>query len=223
MLRHEWKALLKNRILLIVTIAVIVIPTIYTTLFLGSMWDPYGNLGKLPVAVVNRDVPVIYGGRELAVGREMEEKLMTNDALDFRFPEADKARQGLKDGTYYMVITIPEDFSSSAATVTEEKPEKMQIDFQTNPGTNYIASKMSESAMKELENTVREEVTRTYAEVMFEKIKETGEGMQKASEGSGRIKDGVDQIKSGNGAVTENLQLLADSTLTFSDGGLKRA
>ena len=62
MLRQEWKALLKNRILLIVTIAVIVIPTIYTTLFLGSMWDPYGNLGKLPVAVVNRDVPVIYGG-----------------------------------------------------------------------------------------------------------------------------------------------------------------
>ena len=39
MLRQEWHRLFKNKILLIVTVAVIAIPTIYTTLFLGSMWD----------------------------------------------------------------------------------------------------------------------------------------------------------------------------------------
>ena len=26
--------------------AIVLIPTIYTTLFLGSMWDPYGNVIK---------------------------------------------------------------------------------------------------------------------------------------------------------------------------------
>ena len=40
MLKQEWRKLFKNKILLIVTVAVIAIPTIYTTLFLGSMWDP---------------------------------------------------------------------------------------------------------------------------------------------------------------------------------------
>ena len=100
MLKKEWKGLFGNRILLIVTIAVIVIPTIYTTLFLGSMWDPYGNLDRLPVAVVNRDVPVTYDGKELAVGRKLEEELKTNNALDFCFPEEDRAEQGLKDGSY---------------------------------------------------------------------------------------------------------------------------
>ena len=69
MLKKEWKGLLNNRILLIVIIAVIVIPTIYTTLFLGSMWDPYGNLDRLPVAVVNRDVPVTYAGKRTCGGR----------------------------------------------------------------------------------------------------------------------------------------------------------
>lgn len=218
MLKKEWKGLLHNRILLLVTAAVIVIPTIYTTLFLGSMWDPYGNLDRLPVAVVNKDVPVNYGGKELAVGREMMEELKTNDALDFCFPEGDRAEQGLKDGTYYMVITIPEDFSACAATVTEKEPEKMQLGYQTNPGTNYIASKMSESAMKELENSVREEVAKTYARVMFEKIEEAGEGMAEAAEGSGKIKDGAEQLMDGNQKITENLQVLADSTLTFADG-----
>ena len=134
------------------------------------MWDPYGNLDRLPVAVVNRDVPVTYDGRELAVGQELTEELKTNDALDFCFPEGDRAEQGLKDGTYYMVITIPENFSACAATVTEEKPEKMQLVY---------------------ENSVREEVTKTYARVMFEQIEEAGEGMSEAAEGSGEIRDGA--------------------------------
>ena len=38
MLKQEWKKLLGNKIMLIVIVAIIAIPTIYTTLFLGSMW-----------------------------------------------------------------------------------------------------------------------------------------------------------------------------------------
>ena len=92
--------------------------------------------------------------------------------LDFCFPEGDRAEQGLKDGTYYMVITIPEDFSACAATVTEEKPEKMQLVYQTNPGTNYIASKMSESAMKELGKLSTGGSDQNLCQVMFGKIEE---------------------------------------------------
>ena len=40
MLKNEWKSLLKNKILLIVIAAVILIPVIYAGLFLKSMWDP---------------------------------------------------------------------------------------------------------------------------------------------------------------------------------------
>ena len=42
MLKNEWKKLLSNKLMLVVVVAIIAIPTIYTTLFLGSMWDPYG-------------------------------------------------------------------------------------------------------------------------------------------------------------------------------------
>ena len=35
--RQEWKRLLHNPLLLVVMVAIIAIPTIYTTLFLGSM------------------------------------------------------------------------------------------------------------------------------------------------------------------------------------------
>ena len=218
MLRQEWHRLFKNKILLIVTVAVIAIPTIYTTLFLGSMWDPYGNIDKLPVAVINHDVPVTYEDQKLDIGGTLMEELKKNDSLDFQFPSETEARKGLEDGTYYMVITIPEDFSAHASTLTDAHPEKMTLAYETNPGTNYIASKMSETAMKELESSVREEVTKTYTEVLFDKLAEVGDGMQEAADGSGELKDGADRLADGSQTITDNLQVLADSALVFADG-----
>ena len=60
MIKQEWAYLRKNKILLLVFLAIIAIPTIYTTLFLGSMWDPYGKVDHLPVAIVNEDKPDVY-------------------------------------------------------------------------------------------------------------------------------------------------------------------
>ena len=58
MIKKEWQRLIHNPLLLIVLAAIIMIPSIYAGLFLASMWDPYGELDKLPVAVVNKDIPV---------------------------------------------------------------------------------------------------------------------------------------------------------------------
>ena len=218
MLRQEWHRLFKNKILLIVTVAVIAIPTIYTTLFLGSMWDPYGNIDKLPVAVINHDVPVTYEDQKLDIGGTLMEELKNNDSLDFQFPSETEAQKGLEDGTYYMVITIPEEFSAHASSLTDANPEKMTLAYETNPGTNYIASKMGETAMKELESSVREEVTKTYTEVLFDKLAEVGKGMQEAADGSGELKNGTDQLADGNQTITYNLQVLSDSALVFMDG-----
>lgn len=201
-----------------VVVAIVLIPTIYTTLFLGSMWDPYGNLDKLPVAVVNEDKAVSYNDRELNVGEELTDKLREEESLCFNFVDAETAERGLRNGTYYMVITIPEDFSANAATVMDEKPEKMELAYQTNPGTNYIASKMSETAMEKVKNSVAEEVTKTYTQAVFDQIAEVGDGMQEAADGSRDLKDGVNKISDGNRTITDNLETLADSSLTFREG-----
>ena len=218
MLKREWKKLLSNKLMLVVILAIIAIPTIYTTLFLGSMWDPYGNTDKLPVAVVNEDQPVEYEGETLNIGKEMVKNLREDGSLNFSFTDKESARQGLKDGSYYMVITIPENFSANAATLTQKKPEKMELSYETNPGTNYIASKMSETAMEKIQSSVREEVTRTYAEAVFEQIGKAGEGMEEAADGSERLQEGTGELASGNEEIESNLQVLADSTLVFRDG-----
>lgn len=85
-----------------------------------------------------------------------------------------------------MVITIPQDFSANAATLTDDQPKQMELNYETNPGTNYIASKLSETAMKEIQASVREEVTKTYAETMFDQLTEVGDGMQEAADGAAK-------------------------------------
>ena len=40
---------------IVIVIAVILLPLIYSITYLEGFWDPYNNLGKIKVAVVNED------------------------------------------------------------------------------------------------------------------------------------------------------------------------
>ena len=93
MIKQEWKNILKNHWIQIVLVALILIPSIYTVVFLGSMWDPYGNSGDLPVAVVNRDKAVEYNDKKLDVGDQLVKKLKDNDSLDFHFVNSKEAKE----------------------------------------------------------------------------------------------------------------------------------
>ncbi len=221
MVKNEWKALLRNPLKLIITIAILLIPSIYACLFLSSMWDPYGDLENLPVAVVNHDVPVEYSGTELSVGADLVENLSDNDSMSFNVVDAAVAMKGLKNGTYYMVVTIPEDFSANAASLMDDEPQQMILKYETNPGKNYIATKMSQSAMKEIRNSISTEITRTYTQNLFEQIQTIGDGFVKAYNGTVDMLDGETQIKNGNSKITENLNTLASSSLTFQEGSEK--
>lgn len=218
MIKQEWKNILKNHWIQIVLVALILIPSIYTVVFLGSMWDPYGNSGDLPVAVVNKDKAVEYNDKKLDVGDQLVKKLKDNDSLDFHFVNSKEANKGLKDGDYYMVITIPSNFSKNATTSLDKNPKKMVLNYTTNPGTNYVASKMDDSAIAKIKAEVSASVTKTYAETIFTSIGTMSDGFAEASDGTQQLSDGMTQLEDGNKTISDNLKVLASSSLTFKDG-----
>ncbi|MDE6101413.1 MAG: YhgE/Pip domain-containing protein [Ruminococcus sp.] len=209
---------LKRHFNVIATVCIVLIPTIYTTLFLGSMWDPYGNINNLPVAVVNQDMPVTFQEKTLSVGEELVENLKDNESLDFSFVDFQTAQEGLRNGTYYMAITIPENTSANAATVLDDIPQNVQLYYETNPGSNYIASKMSETAMEKLRAEVSSTLTEAYTETLFEQLGTIGDGMQDAADGAKALQDGAVNLKDGSITLSDNLKLFAESTLTFKEG-----
>lgn len=218
MIKQEWKNILKNHWIQIVLVALILIPSIYTVVFLGSMWDPYGNSGDLPVAVVNKDKAVEYNDKKLDVGDQLVKKLKDNDSLDFHFVNSKEANKGLKNGDYYMVITIPSNFSKNATTLLDKNPKKMVLNYTTNPGTNYVASKMDDSAIAKIKAEVSASVTKTYAETIFTSIGTMSDGFAEASDGTQQLSDGMTQLEDGNKTISDNLKVLASSSLTFKDG-----
>lgn len=218
MLKQEWKNILQQNWIKVVLIAIILIPSLYACIFLGSMWDPYGNTGKIPVAVVNQDLPVSYGNQTLDVGKELTENLKENQSMDFQCVEEEQAQDGLKSGQYYMIIKIPEDFSKNATTLLDKEPQKMMLHYTTNPGNNYIASKMDDSAIEKIKSEVSQTVTKTYAQTIFEQVTTLTDGLKEANDGTHQLSEGSQKLVDGNQLISDNLQLLAESSLIFEDG-----
>ena len=214
----EWKAIFKKPTFIIVMIGISLIPALYNIIFLSSMWDPYGQLSDLPVAVVNNDKEASYNGNTMAIGKDMVSNLKENKSLDFHFVDEEEGKKGLEDGDYYMVVTLPSDLSEKAASILTDHPEQMQIDYQTSSGHSFIASKMSDSAMTQLKQNVSTNVTETYTKALFDKMVELKDGMSQAAFGSEKLTDGANQLVTGSKTLTTNLHSLADSSLTFSNG-----
>ena len=214
----EWKAIFKKPTFIIVMIGISLIPALYNIIFLSSMWDPYGQLSDLPVAVVNHDKEASYNGNTMAIGKDMVSNLKENKTLDFHFVDEEEGNKGLEDGDYYMVVTLPSDLSEKAASILTNHPEQMQIDYQTSSGHSFIASKMSDSAMTQLKQNVSTNVTETYTKALFNKMVELKDGMSQAASGSKKLTDGANQLVTGSQTLTTNLHSLADSSLTFSNG-----
>ncbi len=218
MIKAEWKNIAKSTWLKIVLCAIMIIPMIYACVFLGSMWDPYGKTDQLPVAVVNNDKEVEYNDSTMDIGKQLSDKLEKNDSMDFNIVSSSKAQKGLKDGKYYMVITIPENFSKNATTLLDDDPQTMMLTYTTNPQTNYIATKMDDSAMAKVKAEISSTVTKTYSKILFKNVKTLSKGFKTAADGSQKLNDGVNTAKDGNATITENLNTLASSALVFNDG-----
>lgn len=214
----EWKAIFKKPTFIIVMIGISLIPALYNIIFLSSMWDPYGQVSDLPVAVVNNDKEASYNGNTMAIGKDMVSNLKENKTLDFHFVDEEEGKKGLEDGNYYMVVTLPSDLSEKATSILTDHPEQMQIDYQTSSGHSFIASKMSDSAMTQLKQNVSTNVTETYTKALFNKMVELKDGMIQAASGSEKLTDGANQLVTGSQTLTTNLHSLADSSLTFSNG-----
>ena len=215
---EELKALIKSPKLWVTMIGVALVPALYNLSFLGSMWDPYGNVENLPVAVVNEDKSATLNDKTLTIGDDIVDSMSKNKALDYHFVSQKKADKGLKDGDYYMVITLPEDLSEKASSLLTDNPKKLNIKYQTTAGRSFIASKMSESAMTKLKDTVSENITETYTKAVFKSMSSLQDGLKKASDGGTQLVDGSQKLESGSQTITDNLNTAASGSQTLADG-----
>ncbi|MFS0559174.1 YhgE/Pip domain-containing protein [Terribacillus sp. 179-K 1B1 HS] len=217
MLKKEWLHIWKDRKMLLAICGILVVPLLYSAIFLAANWNPYNNTDNLPVAVVNLDKGSTFEGKELHVGSDFVDNLKDNDKFDWQFVDESKAMDGLKSEDYYMVVKIPEDFSANAATLLDDDPKQMNIEYYSNPGKNYPASKITDSAMQQLDKEVAEQVTEEYAHSVFASLSDVADGLKKASDGSKELADGSNEVNEGAKNLSKNLASLSTSTATYTE------
>ena len=99
-----------------VLVAAVLLPVLFGSLVLWSLGDRVERLDSVPAAVVNLDDPVRTGKGEdrqtVAAGRLLAAGLTSptdesEQSLGWELTGAEDAEAGLRDGSYYAVVTIP--------------------------------------------------------------------------------------------------------------------
>ncbi|VHA72805.1 phage infection protein [Streptococcus pyogenes] len=215
---EELKTLIKNPKLMITMTGVALVPALYNLSFLGSMWDPYGRVNDLPIAVVNHDKPAKRADKSLTIGNDMVDKMSKSKDLEYHFVSAKQAQEGLKEGDYYMVITLPEDLSQRAATLLNPEPQKLTIRYQTSKGHGMVAAKMGETAMAKLKESVSQNITKTYTSAVFSSMTDLQSGLKEASAGSQTLTSGAKTAQAGSQTLSTNLAALTGASQRFQQG-----
>ncbi|WP_242223512.1 YhgE/Pip domain-containing protein [Bacillus cereus group sp. BfR-BA-01380] len=205
LLGQEFATIIKSKKLLIPIIAVLFIPVLYAGMFLGAFWDPYKQLDDLPVAVVNLDEGAVYNGKPIEAGKELVTKLKEKKGFKWEFVSEKTAKKGMDDRKYYMTVRIPNNFSKNTTTLLDAHPKKSTIEYIPNESLNFLSSQIGGSAIEKIKSEVSATVTKTYAETMFDSLKDVSKGFADASEGAGKIHDGTGKLKDGSQQITNGL------------------
>lgn len=211
----------RNKMLLISVIGVLMIPVMYSSMFLGAFWDPYGNLDKMPVAVVNADKGYEFNGEMMHIGDDFEAELKENEKFEWHFVSKEEAEAGMEDHSYYLAIEIPSDFSEKTTTLTSDKPTPAKLTYLANESYNFLASQIGSKAVDTMKMELNKEVTSAYTRTVFEQMEELVDGISKASDGAGEIADGTTKAKDGAVLIEKNLAKLVSGSLTLKEGVAK--
>ncbi|MFZ7805744.1 YhgE/Pip family protein [Bacillus thuringiensis] len=223
LLRKEFTEIIKSKKILIPIIAVLFVPILYAGMFLWAFWDPYKQLDDLPVAVVNLDKGAVFDGKPIEVGKGLVDNLKDNKSFKWEFVSEKEAKKGMEGRKYYMLVRIPDDFSSNATTLLKDNPKPLNLEYIPNESLNFLSSQIGGTAIEKIKTEVSSTLTKTYAEKMFDSIKDVSKGLADGAEGANELHDGSSELHDGSSKVTDGLHTLQGKSGEMKDGVQKLA
>ena len=193
----------KGRLPRLALVFVLLVPLLYGAIYLAANWDPYGRLDRLPVAVVNLDTGTTYDKKQVHAGDDFVESLHTQHNFDYRDVSAAEADRGLREGDYYLAITVPADFSADLVSGQGDDPQRAGILLRRNDANGFVIGSITNSAQNAIARSVDESATASYFDAVFANLEDhpqrsrgrDGRGRQAAR----RHRLGRRRVRSGRG------------------------
>lgn len=188
--RGDMRRLFSNAMNIIITVGLVVMPSIFAWYNIIACWNVFDNTGNLTVAVANVDdgyesdlVPL-----RVNIGEQVVSALRANDEIDWTFTTEEDAVDGAKSGRYYAAVVIPHDFSRDMLTFYSEDVHHAKIVYYANEKKSAIAPKITDRGA----DTVSYQVNEVFAETLSEVALSIAESLSRyadEADASGRIAD----------------------------------
>lgn len=212
--------------------AIVLIPLLYSCLYLWAFWNPFGHVEKLPVAFVNDDKGTVVEGKPLRAGDQIVDKIKSNKEVDFDFVSNDKAMKGVEDGEYYFTVRLTPDFSKAVASPSGTKAEQAVIQTNYNSTNGYLATLIGQNTMREMVPVISSTLGDQAIGKVLVSMQEAGAGIAQAADASdklqagsneigqklGDLKNGADQLDSGLGTAHNGATELATGATKLNKG-----
>jgi len=212
------KSIFKNRFIRVSVIAIIIVPLLYSLLYLDAFWDPYARIQDMTIAVVNEDGGALLDGKEVNYGEDIVENLKGNEEVGWDFTSNEKANEGLEKQGYYAKFVIPKDFSKSVVAAKEGKPQVADLQFVCNEKKNFLAAQINSQVEKLLKEEIVGTISNNYVTVAFDKLYEAKDGFIKAADGSKKLYNGIGELNEKVPMLAEGANKLGDGSAQLKDG-----
>ncbi|WP_299531049.1 YhgE/Pip domain-containing protein [uncultured Streptomyces sp.] len=214
----ELKRFTRGRLPRAALVALLLLPLLYGALYLWSFWDPYGRLDRIPVALVNEDTGTRTDGKRVAVGDELTRRLRDSDTFDWHEVDAAEAGRGVEDGTYYLSLTMPADFSARIASSGGDSPETGALRVRTNDANNYIVGQISRTVFAEIRSAASTRASRSFLDRIFIDFSGLHDSTAKAAKGADEVESGAARAERGAKDLAAGLKESKDGSKRLSDG-----
>ncbi|MGB6038488.1 MAG: YhgE/Pip family protein, partial [Gordonia sp. (in: high G+C Gram-positive bacteria)] len=175
----------------------VTIPLVLAAVYMWVLWDPTKKVDQMPVAIVNSDTGFVKDGEKIEAGDSVTASLMKSKPLGFEIVSPQKASQGLRDGSFYFVLQIPENFSETLGTIATVADAPALITVTFNDYNTLKASQIGGAAMEKIQQSVLKGVATTTVGGLVDGVQSLGDGLRTAADGSVQLSDGTKTLSDG--------------------------
>lgn len=212
-------------------LGLLLVPITIAGVFLWGLWNPTERLENVTAAVVNLDEPVEVEGQLVPLGRVLASELIAGGDSD---TEADDARQnftwvltdeedaaaGLEDGRFAASITIPEDFSAAATSLSDGPSGARQatIEITESDRGRLLDTALSGIVTQTATSVINQQLGEQFVGNIFVGMSTLHDGVSTAADGADALADGATQLSSGTAELADGAAQLAAGQQELATG-----
>jgi len=211
-------------------LALVVIPSLYSGLYLFANEDPYGRLDQVPAALVVRDRgatttdPDTGTTQQVDYGRQVADRLAGGRG-GFRWVRTTQAEAeaGVRDDRYDAALIIGPSFSQDLVSSAQYRPKQASLTLVTNDANNYLSTTIANTIADDVRDAIAAEVGTDAAGLFLQGFGSIHTNLAQGVQGADRLVAGAGELATGTQELVGGTGRLAAGAAETSRGAAELA